>query len=127
MKTSTPHARGRAAQHHILAVTLCLMLTACAGAGGFGGSRKINALSDPTMTLQRATELAVPGRATKADIAAALGPAGVVRFDSGYEIWVYRERPAQPNADSAELVILFTPAGVVQKARVRPAYQSQRS
>ncbi|CAN5730306.1 hypothetical protein BH11PSE7_BH11PSE7_04870 [soil metagenome] len=107
----------------VLACTLCLFLAACAGTGGLGANRKITPFRDATMTMQRAIELSVPGQTTKAEVAAALGTANAVRFDSGYEIWVYREKPAEPNADSAELVILFTPAGIVQKSRSRPAYR----
>jgi hypothetical protein len=105
-----------------LALMLCLLLAACAGPGGLGGRKKITPFADPAMTLQRAGDLAVPGQTTKAQVAAALGPANVVSFDSGFEVWVYRQPPAGPDMDSAEFVILFTPAGVVQKSRVRPAY-----
>ena len=123
MKTHTTQSRMHTASRHGLVFTLCLLMAACAGPGGLGASRKITPFSDPAMTIQRAMALAVPGQATKADVAAALGAANVVTFDSGYEIWVYREKPDVPNADSAELVILFTPAGVVQKSRTRPAYR----
>lgn len=53
------------------------------------------------------------GRSTKADVRAALGEGTVVSFDSGYEVWVYRE-PAV-----AELVLLFEPSGILSKTRVR--------
>ena len=75
---------------------------------------------------------------TRGEVLAALGPATVIRFDSGYEVWVYRfvepaarKRPREPAAASgrqgepdrarrpSELVMLFTPAGVVAKVRVR--------
>ena len=62
----------------------------------------------------RAAENALAvGRSTKADVRAALGEATVVDFTSGYEVWVYRERP------NAELVLLFEPSGVLSKTRVR--------
>ena len=55
------------------------------------------------------------GASTKADVQAALGKGVVVDFVSGYEVWVYREkRPA-----TAELVLLFDPAGILAKTRVR--------
>jgi hypothetical protein len=72
---------------------------------------------------------------TKAEVDAAFGPAAIVRFDSGYEVWVYRFVEAVPRkrsdkarsapaaeADAApsELVLLFNPAGVVAKVRIRP-------
>ena len=52
------------------------------------------------------------GRSTKADARAALGEGTVLDFDSGYEVWVYRQ-PA------AELVLLFEPSGILSKTRLR--------
>ena len=52
------------------------------------------------------------GRSTKADVRAALGEGTMVGFDSGYEVWVYR----QP---TAELVLLFEPSGILNKTRLR--------
>ena len=63
------------------------------------------------------------GKSTKAEVRAALGEATVVGFDSGYEVWVYRltrEPPVTGDAGRAEFVVLFSPAGVVTKTRVRP-------
>jgi hypothetical protein len=60
------------------------------------------------------------GRSTKADVRAALGEAIVVDFESGYEVWVYRERlgeRAKPPA--TELVLLFEPSGILTKRRIR--------
>jgi hypothetical protein len=48
------------------------------------------------------------GENTKPGVRAALGDAVVVGFDSGYEVWAYRE-----------LVLLFDPSGMVAKARTR--------
>jgi hypothetical protein len=60
------------------------------------------------------------GKSTKADVRAALGEAVVVDFASGYEVWVYRERPLEKSAPSAtELVLLFEPSGILAKTRVR--------
>jgi hypothetical protein len=53
------------------------------------------------------------GKSTKADVRAALGEAVVVDFDSGYAVWIYKERP------STELVLLFDPSGLLTKTRVR--------
>jgi hypothetical protein len=67
----------------------------------------------------------VIGKSTKADVEAALGKAIVVSFDSGYEVWVYRERGAsvglfaQSRKEKAEFVLLFEPSGVLKKTRVR--------
>ena len=58
------------------------------------------------------------GRSTKADVRAALGEGTVVSFDSGYEVWVYRQ-PAVEKAPAAELVLLFERSGILSKTRVR--------
>ena len=67
------------------------------------------------------------GKSSKADVEAALGKALVVSFDSGYEVWVYREKSAaagaglfgSPAKEKTELVLLFEPAGTLKKTRVR--------
>lgn len=60
------------------------------------------------------------GKATKADVRAALGEATVVDFPSGYEVWVYRERAQEKEpAPKAELVLLFAPSGILTRTRVR--------
>lgn len=65
------------------------------------------------------------GQSRKAEVAAALGPAIVISFDSGYEVWVYRWPGADRTPRAAtELVLLFDPAGVLTKARVRPGVAS---
>ena len=74
---------------------------------------------------------------TRGDVIAAFGPATVIRFDSGYEVWLYRleepasahkpgnapttPEPAHSDRPSSELVLLFSPSGVVDKVRVRSA------
>jgi len=60
------------------------------------------------------------GRSTKADVRAALGEAIVVDFESGYEVWVYRERLGQKaKPPVTELVLLFDPRGTLTKTRIR--------
>ena len=60
------------------------------------------------------------GTDTKADVRAALGQGVEIDFASGYEVWVYRERlPEKAPGPAAELVLLFDPAGILAKARVR--------
>ena len=60
------------------------------------------------------------GKSTKADVRAALGEAVVVDFESGYQVWVYRERaPEKEPAAKTELVLLFAPSGILAKTRVR--------
>lgn len=64
----------------------------------------------------------VVGQSSKAQVLAAFGPTTTQRFDSGYEVWLYRYRPprlfASDDADG-EFVILFDPAGIVKKTRRR--------
>jgi hypothetical protein len=79
------------------------------------------------VTPQSARDAIAPGKSTRAEVAAALGPATVIRFDSGYEVWVYRWKGAQPTPRAAtELVVLFEPSGVARKARIRPGYADER-
>ncbi len=53
---------------------------------------------------------------------AALGPASVIRFDSGYQVWRYRYPSLMPAKDGephyADFVILFGPDGMARKARL---------
>jgi hypothetical protein len=82
---------------------------------------------------QRAQGAIAPGSTTKRDVFAALGNAMAIRFDSGYEVWVYRVKEPPPvpqgkersrNAEplppplESELTILFAPTGVATKTRV---------
>jgi hypothetical protein len=63
----------------------------------------------------------VAGRTTRAELASAFPHASVVRFDSGYEVWVDRDKPDRRDRDAAlaERVLLVDPSGVVAKARLR--------
>lgn len=102
-------------------------LLGCGGCAGSGGYSAIESdgpiLRDKTMSVERAQSSLVIGQTTKADTLAALGPATVITFDSGYEVWAYRTAPTRSSSRdaNAELVILFAPAGVVHKSRIRPA------
>jgi hypothetical protein len=104
----------------------CLSLAGCAGAPGFFNAAKVPPFRDQKMTMENARDAVAAGKATKADVIAALGDATVIRFDSGFEIWVYRAmsagaKSAAPGA--AEFVILFAPSGIVKKTRIRPSYE----
>jgi hypothetical protein len=82
-------------------VVVCVLLAGCA--------------TEPTpkpSLVQTLSSLTI-GRSTKSEVRAALGEGTVVNFDSGYEVWVYRQPPA------AELVLLFEPSGILSKTRVR--------
>ena len=57
---------------------------------------------------------------TKAEVRAALGKTNEVAFDSGYEVWVYKQRlKEKQNPPARELVLLFDPSGVLAKTRLR--------
>lgn len=72
------------------------------------------------LSAQAAQDAVTIGKSTKAEVRAALGDAVVVDFDSGYEVWVYRERPREKAASSrTEFVLLFDPSGVLMKTRTR--------
>ncbi|PYD87393.1 MULTISPECIES: hypothetical protein [Massilia] len=66
---------------------------------------------------ERLSATVMAGRTTKAELLAAFGPTKSVRFDSGYEAWVYQS-PAG-GGQFSEFVVLIDPAGVVSKTRTR--------
>ena len=113
------------------AFTACLCLTGCVATAtpepppqGPGSARTPTGESRAPRT---AMSMVVPGKSTKADVVAALGPAIVISFDSGYAVWVYRWRGADNTTRAAtELVVLFDPAGLATKARVRPGYETPK-
>ena len=77
----------------MVASACCFWLAGCAGpAGLFGSDARAAPFRDPGMSMQSAKDLVVIGEATRADVMAALGPATVVKFDSGFEVWVYRAK-----------------------------------
>lgn len=101
-----------------IAMATCLWLAGCAG----GVAQEAGPpFRDPAMSMQVASDSVIFGKTTKTDVLAALGPATVVTFDSGYEVWIYREKSREPASGKAEFVLLFTPDGIVKKTRVRPA------
>ena len=77
---------------------------------------------DASMSLQTASDLTVLGTTTKTQTLAALGPAITVKFDSGFEVWIYRAKSSDASVEPAEFVILFSPEGIVSKTRIRPNY-----
>lgn len=93
----------------IFVLLVCLSVAACAVR-----PRQTAPLSPGEIVSAQAGRNAIAiGKSTKGDVRAALGQAVVVDFASGYEVWVYRERERP-----AELVLLFTPSGVLAKARI---------
>jgi hypothetical protein len=66
---------------------------------------------------ERLAQSVVPGQTTKAELLASFGQTRSIRFDSGYEVWLYQS-PAD-GGRFTEFVILVDPAGVVSKTRRR--------
>lgn len=124
MKARIPGKRLRGAGLALF-VTACLVLAGCASLLNEPDSRSaMPEFSTQGMSLQSAKDAIVAGKSTKADVAAALGNGTVVKFDSGYEVWVYRAKAYKPAVDAPgtnELVVLFSPSGVVKKTRIRLA------
>jgi len=119
MTTRTPVGHGIPAA---LAMLLGIGIAGCAGPGGFlGAANKASPFRDPGMTMQTASDAIVVGQYTKDRVAGVLGPATVVKFDSGFEVWLYRAGSPSEAATKPELVILFAPSGVVKKTRLSPA------
>lgn len=60
------------------------------------------------------------GTSTKTEVRALLGRTNEVAFDSGYEVWAYRQQlKEKEKPPSRELVLLFDPSGVLRKMRLR--------
>ena len=91
-----------------LAVLLLVALAGCASTPPPPGAQ---------VAEERLAQSVVPGSTTKAELIAAFGQTRSVRFDSGYEVWLYQS-PAG-GGRFAEFVILVDPAGVVSKTRRR--------
>jgi hypothetical protein len=69
------------------------------------------------VSAERLQQTVVAGQTTKAQLLAAFGPTKNVRFDSGFEAWVYQS-PAGAG-QFTEFVVLIDPVGVVVKTRTR--------
>ncbi|MES2069116.1 MAG: hypothetical protein V4488_02125 [Pseudomonadota bacterium] len=114
---------------------LGLALLCCAGIAGCAApvANENRAVAAPA-----ASQAIVAGQSSKADVIAALGATQTIRFDSGYEVWIYRYRDEKPgplaqpaskeqlaaekqSGNAPEFLVLFTPSGVVAKTRMRPA------
>ncbi len=123
----------------LLRACLACALTAGCAAGGTPGRTEGTATAVTGAITARDAGAVAVGTSTKADVAAALGKATVVSFDSGFEVWVYRvKRPTdgqtknglaglftakqtdRATVPAGEFVVLFAPSGVVSKTRLRP-------
>ncbi|HMA07931.1 MAG TPA: hypothetical protein VKP68_08715 [Ramlibacter sp.] len=100
----------------------CACIAGCAGTGGLSSRQDDGASLLPEgLAAQAAGDAVVVGKSSKADVAAALGKATQIKFDSGYEVWVYRGREAARGSGArTEFVVLFAPSGIVKKTRIRP-------
>lgn len=101
------------------AMAASLALAGCA-IPMFGPEPARPAFRDPQVSMAAAQQAIVVGTSTKADVQARLGPAEVVRFDTGWEVWAWRDKRGREPAAWSELVVLFSPDGVAQKVRLRP-------
>jgi outer membrane protein assembly factor BamE (lipoprotein component of BamABCDE complex) len=61
------------------------------------------------------------GARTREQVRGLLGePQSAIAFDSGYEVWVYRQQLREKQAPPRpELVLLFTPQSVLAKTRIK--------
>lgn len=91
------------------ALMLSLLVAGCATQSAAPAGTQVAA--------ERLAQSVVAGRTTKAELLAAFGPTKSIRFDSGYEAWVYQS----PAGDGrfAEFVVLIDPSGTVSKTRTR--------
>ena len=106
------------------AALVCALLAGCATLGSAAlGPDAPGIVRADRITPAAAQTLVAIGKSGKADVQSALGDAAVVKFDSGFEVWVYRWPGAQQtNRAATEFVVLFDPSGVVKKTRLRPGY-----
>jgi hypothetical protein len=100
-----------------------ILALACAASTGCSlAPRKAESPLRPgeVRSAQAAKDALAIGQSTKADVRAALGEATVIDFESGYEVWLYRERPVEKATPArGELVLLFEPSGRLTRTRLR--------
>ena len=113
-----------------LLVAGCIGLAGCASVNPtvlLESSQQTPIFQNKNLSLESAATtlqtLATSGRnASQPEVTNLLGKAtSKVRFDNGYEIWVYRNASIKAPASGTELVLLFAPDGLLKKYRVRPA------
>ena len=69
---------------------------------------------------QTARDAIVIGKSSKAEVRAALGKGTEIAFDTGYEVWVYRQQlKEKEKPPRSELVLLFDRSGILAKTRLR--------
>ena len=128
----------------IIAHAFAFCLTGCASLPAGAPTAVVTSHRAKVIDANRMKDSVVAGKSRREDVIASLGETLTIRFDSGYEIWVYRlseevtanrtlaQRMARAGSQEsesrthAEFVILFAPSGLVTKTRLRPAPQPQR-
>jgi hypothetical protein len=107
------------------ALALCIGLAGCAMTGPGTVEDASPGVQHTGAPAPQAAQAAVHAGDTKAQVIAALGEANGYRFDSGWEVWVYRWLGADRSARGAtEFVVLFGPDGRVRKSRIRPGVRA---
>jgi hypothetical protein len=113
----------------IVAISLlAILLSACASTGSQG---------EKLVSADGTVPFIVIGKTTQTDVEANMGAAKVMRFKTGYQVWVYNYKVELPRIadyvpvvggvaglykktqDKKELAILFDPSGVVKKYTLR--------
>jgi hypothetical protein len=123
--------------HTVVALAICVCIAGCASQGAAPATNS-GVTPAAIISAEQARDAVAAGKSSKADVVSALGKTTVVRFDSGFEVWVYQiknvaavnsgwlERMGltsaeKNNAGNSEFVVLFAPFGIVAKTRIRPA------
>ena len=106
------------------ALATCVLLSGCALTGPGTVEDTSAGVEHSGAPAPQDAQAAVHPGSTKDEVTAALGTANGYRFDSGFEVWVYRWLGPDRSARGAtEFVILFGPDGRVRKTRIRPGIQ----
>jgi outer membrane protein assembly factor BamE (lipoprotein component of BamABCDE complex) len=101
-------------------ILLCVLLvSSIAGCASPSGPAPLGPGEVPSAADARA--MLANGRLTKADVRGLLGdPQAAIPFDSGYEVWVYRQQLRdEQEPPRTELVLLFSPKDVLAKTRIK--------
>jgi len=122
-----------------VALAFAVCISGCMTQGSTIPSAVVTPVRTKIISPDRMEAAVAIGKSTKADVIASLGETLVIRFDTGYEVWVYRlasagpakAAPAQRIAHTGsetpgttgEFVVLFGPSGLVAKTRIRPYTQ----
>lgn len=105
-----------------VAIAACVLLAGCALSGKLeenGPGIQRSAPQAAFAAAQAASERVHIGD-TRDAVAAALGPANILQFESGWQVWIYRWPGVDDSTLAAtELDLLFEPRGSLRKIRVR--------